>query len=50
MNNRFAEIIVKDFPNNPEGFLLIEQTLNVLQILIFQLLPNRHLSCVTITP
>ena len=43
---------MQDFPDDPEGFFLIEQTLKVLQILIFQLLQllrGRHLSCVHIT-
>ena len=41
---------MQGFPDDPEGFFLIEQTLDVLQILIFQLLTDRHLSCVNITP
>ena len=35
----FRKLFVQDFPPDPEGFFLVEQTLNVLQIPIFQLLP-----------
>ena len=45
----FRKSFVQDFPPDPEGFFLFEQILNVLQILIFQLIPDRHLSCVHIT-
>jgi len=45
----FRKLFVQGFPDDPEGFFLIEQTLKVLQILIFQLFPDRHLSCVNIT-
>jgi len=38
MNNGFSEIICAGFSSDPEGFFLIEQTVNVLQTLIFQLL------------
>ena len=34
----FRKSFVQDFPPDPEGFFLIEQTLDVLQTQIFQLL------------
>jgi len=34
----FRKSFVQDFPPDPEGYFLIEQTLNDLQTLIFQLL------------
>jgi len=36
----FRKSFVQDFPPDPEGFFLVEQSLDVLQTLIFQLLPT----------